>query len=266
MKKFLLAITFNLLFLFFPSIVFASTSFTLDQDNFLLQTSLEKPITETLIVKNLTDQKLDLTAEWNGYSNSIEHSIDFATIAQTKLTIEPFAITSLTVGFTPPKNLVSGDYYGFLKLKSPTETKTADFTLRILGKLSESVESNNVSLSGNNLTVYFKNTGNITSTIKGNLTISNFFGQEILNKNIDPFSLKASASGTKDFVLDTNIPGPYQVKVETSFGKKATTQTNVSTVWYLNLWLITMFFLIVIELSIVFILFKRRHAKEKSSP
>lgn len=265
MKKILLAIVTT--FLFARSVTFTSAadSFYLEQKNLFLQTSLEKPVTETLIIKNLTDQKLTLFTNWQGYEKALNHSIDFAIVNPTTLNIEPFSIGNLDLQFSHPLTLKPGDYYGSLRVFDEKNSQVANFTLRLLGKLDESVEISNMLLSGDRLTFDIKNTGNITAKVAGNLTVTNFFGQVIMYNKIDQFDLKSFDSSQNSFVFNNHIPGPYQVKVETFFGSKDTNQTNIYSLWYFNYWVMIIMIGLVLTLISLIIYLKKRYAKAKLS-
>lgn len=266
MKIFLLGFISILILLLFPEDVLASDSFVFDQDKFFLQTSADRVISETVLIRNLTDKQLTFSLSWVGYEKSIKKSIDFAILQQKELAIEPFAIQTIGIRFSSPEDLKPGDYYGSLKVQTDNESKVVNFTLRYLGQLNERIDLENVMLEGKTLLLEFNNTGNITTSVKGKLTVTNFFGQTVLSKNIDQFDLKASDSSRKEFVLTTLIPGPYQVKVERTFGSKATTQTEVSTVWFFNLWaILTVIGSIGTLATGLLLLSKRKYSQEKSS-
>lgn len=262
MKLFLLSVLF-LWLLLLPKTALAADSYVLDQDKFFLQTSADKESTEIVIVKNTTDQPINLSLVWKGYDPSLNHSLDFAKVQTNFIELQPFASGNVSVVFNAPESLKPGDYYGGLEISNGSATKTANFTLRNLGELKESLQISSIETDGNNLIISLNNNGNVTTSVGGKVIVTNFFGAEVLNKKIDQFEIKALDSGQLNYVINTKIPGPYQVRVESSFGQKENNHTQTASIWlypYL-FWGIIILILTIVIVAIV-VLLNRKHVQE----
>ena len=263
MKFFLLILVWVHLAVFTATPTLAqSKSFKLDQTKFLLQTSANKELTESLIIKNLSDQVIEVNFAWEGYEFTSEHSIDFAQISPQKLTLQPFAIGSTEIMFKTPANLKPGDYYGRVLASVNNEKVEAKFTLRYLGELKESLELKSSEVLGKTIKLTLKNNGNVSTNASGKLTLTNFFGQNSSNKNIEHFEIKAKEEIIISHVVNT-IPGPYQANLSLIFGDKKTQLTKVQPVWIQPIYFWTgSSFLVLIIIFGVFSLarFRRFHA------
>ncbi len=235
MKNLLLYISGIIVFLILPNPALGSSAFELDQNNFLLQLPTNRQLTENLIVKNLSSEKLSVKLTWESPDNiSPVHAIDFAKIQNPELQIEPYGIGSTEIDFIRPENLKAGDYYGQVKLAGASQTQTASFTLRLLGQLKESIRIDEVNYSKNQVNIMLQNSGNITTVVAGKLEVTNIFNQKVLDKNIDQFKVKASESIENSFRISSILPGPYQVKIAYEFGDKKTLVTKLQTFWVFN--------------------------------
>ena len=233
-----------------------SANFELDQTNFLLQTSTAKDVTETLLVKNLTDKPITVELNWTTGQLDSQRSLDFAKIQNPQLSIEPYSVGSSEILFTIPESLQPGDYYGGVFVNDGETSQAASITLRLLGQLKESVILKDFQVSGNKLQVSFENQGNISTDVSGKIKVTNPFNQKILEAEITQFSLKASSTDTKEFVISSKIPGPHQAKIEYFFGAKAVNQTKLESFWQGNLSLVII--LITVLISLLSIIFLRR--------
>jgi hypothetical protein len=226
MKKLLL---FLCLFFLFAPIANAANSFEVEQTNFFLQASAGKELAETVILRNLTDQPITISVKWEGYSES-SHTIDFAKLSTSELEIQPRGVANLQVVLTLPENLKSGDYYGQLNLLTNGSVETVNFTIRVLGELSEQIETT-VYSSAKGLNLILENRGNVTTLVDTKVSLTNFFGHEVGSQTINQFGLKALEKVEKQIVTDQLLPGPYQIKIESVFGTEKTPQTKLEKIW-----------------------------------
>ena len=250
MKNKLLSLVITLIFivLFSKPVLASPNSFEVPTKQYLLKTSIEKELQETVVVKNLLDEKQTLRLNWSVNSKVPTRYADFGTPSQTTFEIQPFSLASVPIKFVSPSTFKPGDYYAILNIVSEKtkEKIPVDFTIRYLGQLTEEIEQTSVSLTGNKLLITLENKGNITTKVSGKVKVSNFFGKVIMSKNIDQFDLKASEKSQKSFVLNSKFPGKYTVETSLVFGEKETTQTSLRNVWFNKILFWSVFVLLVI--------------------
>lgn len=260
MKILLLILSGLVVFLLNSNYVLAGpATFSLDEENFHLQTSAGKPLRELVSVKNLSSEILVLKLNWRP-SSLTQHSIDFASVSPSNLEIQPFGIGTVETFFETPENLKPGDYYGRLEIKNAGEERQIEFRLRLLGELKEEVELKEFDLNKENFHLKFENNGNISSLVKSQLTITDFFGRKLLSQNIDQFEIKAQDNNTISLAANLKVPGPYQAKIVTTFGTKETPQSALRSFWVKPnfFWAGIVFLTILLSGSIFYRLFLRQ--------
>lgn len=231
MKYLLLLVVSSFCLLITPRQIFAAENFTLDQDNFFLQTSSGKQISETIVIKNTSDQVLSLKLTWQPSQHSSAHAIDFAQVLPETLEIQPFAIGTAELRFSSPANLKPGDYYGQLKVSTDKENSTASFTLRYLGELTEKLEFKGAKFELNMVFLSLENLGNITTAVKGKILVTNFWGIEVAKIEIGQKDVRAGESLTIESVIPDLFPGHYQAQVSLETGAKEVTQSKIYSFW-----------------------------------
>ncbi len=251
----LISLSFFLL-LATPKVIFASESIKFDQENFFLQTSGQKEVAETVVIKNQTEQPLTVNLSWEQYPQS-QHSLDFASLSTKELDLQPFSVGAVEVSMTIPKTLQSGDYYANLVAKTGSETKKSAFTLRFLGTLTQNVALKSTLYNNGNLNLIFTNQGNITSPVEGKIVTTNFFGQVVYSQKITTFDIKASETMTKTFETSNLFPGPYQTKIELLTGEKKVNQSSVSSFWVNPMLFVVLILSSVIILALITVLLWR---------
>lgn len=252
----------------FATPAFASTpqTFRIGQSDFLLQTSAGQTLNENINVQNSTDTKQTLLVSFEGYklptdqvlnqSYLIKHNIDFATLPMNKLDIEAMASGSIPVVLTPPDTYPSGDYYGTLILKNNDETQKVNFTVRILGQLTENVEVKEISNSGDFLTFKVVNSGTISSSFSIESKLSWLTGR-YKTLNSDKETIRSGE--ILEIKLDHGklLPGFFQTQTSLKYGLKETVSTKLYSFW------VNPEFFLVSGLTIIFsfllyFVFKRR--------
>lgn len=209
----------------------AEEIFSLDQSNFFLYTSFDKELSETVVIKNLSDQAISVFLSWAPYEASLQHTIDFAQLQNSTVELQPFGVGTAELRFASPENLKPGDYYGSLLATTKGVVKKADFTLRFLGELTENVTLKSVAYADTSLTLSLENQGNITTSVKGKVVVTDFFGRIAAENSFPQTELKAEEKIDKTIDLPTILPGPYQAKVELVSGQKDFNQSRVYSFW-----------------------------------
>lgn len=194
---------------------------------------------ETLILKNFTDQVVDVRLEWIPYSKSnakvikqdflTKHSIDFAVMPETKITLQPQETKPVTISFTVPKDIISGDYYGsVLATDGQTQTK-ADFTLRILGKLTETIEGNSY-FDNKRLKIELSNMSNKTTQIEVSASLNSLLGH-VKQMSFDKRELLSGEVVTVQTQELDLLPGYYQAKIDLKYSDKALEKMLIVSFW-----------------------------------
>lgn len=241
MKLRLSLIIASLLLITFPKLIFARTPspFSVLQKDFLVQTSSGKNLEENVTIRNTTETREKIQVSWVGYnlsSNDIvsadyltKHSIDFSSIPQNEIELEPFATESFIVNFAVLDTLKSGDYYGQLMLNNSSYKENVNFTVRILGELQEKIVVESLTDDGTSLKITLSNQGNRTTSVNLKSQISNLVSKEVtLQYNLNLMS------GERKTVTQFHkklLPGFYQTQVGTTFGEKQTTETRIFSFW-----------------------------------
>jgi hypothetical protein len=214
--------------------------FSVPQGDFFIQTSSGKTITETVLVKSGSSAVVKIRSSWQGYTLTKEalvndsflnqHSIDFAVIDQTNFEIQPFGTNVINVNLSVPDQIKSGDYYGVLALTDGQNEEKVNFTLRVLGQVSEKITLEGFQKDSSGFKLKVANEGNITTKLKAKLKVSDFVGK-IDELETGETSVKAGQITTLEASLKQLLPGYYQAEVSLIFGDKLTQTTSVHSFW-----------------------------------
>lgn len=232
MKKILsLLLLFFLLLLCFPVSIFATETknFSIDQKEFFINTSNQKQISEIVLLKNISAQEIKLTATWEKESIKTDRTIDFATIEGTNLTLQPYSTANIGIKFSVPQNIKSGDYYGNLSIKERNQIQKIPFTIRVLGQLSEKITIRETKFDKDKLLIRVLNEGNITTQVKGIVSLSNQFNSR--SYNLASKKLKVGEDSTYIISTPLKIPGFYKASVNLRFGTKDYPVSSFSDFW-----------------------------------
>lgn len=240
MKKLLLLTVFILYLLSQNDTLAASSNLKIENKDYLLQGSAGINLVEYIVITNSSETVQRIETKWSGYKLSksqvvsdeflINHSIDFANLPQTTIDLGPFDTGSLTIEFNIPSTLKSGDYYGSLELNSATGKEVVDFTIRILGELTEQVQINESKATKDTLIFKVANTGNISSDFSISSALDKFIGADI-KQRIDKQTLKAGETREVSIKFGNLLPGYYQTENKLTYGNKDTEKTSLYSFW-----------------------------------
>lgn len=213
-------------------------AFGFDQTEFLLFSS-GKSLEETLTLKNYTDQTTEIVLKWLPYSEDsskvikqdflTKHSIDFAQLPETKISLEPFDSKILNITFSVPKDLSSGDYYGSLVAVNGKTEARVKFTLRVLGKLTETIECK-AYFSKDKLNIDVSNLGNRSTQMQVSTRL-NSITAPVTNQAFPQMQLSAGevvALQTDSLRL---LPGYYQATIDIKYSENNTEKVLIVSFW-----------------------------------
>ena len=264
MKALLSSILIVIFASLFATSAFATTpqTFKIEQTDFLLQTSSGKTLNENIVVQNSTDTKQPLLISFEGYklpTNQVlgqsfltKHNIDFATLPLQQTDVEAYGSVTIPIVLIPPDTYPSGDYYGSVILKSSAETQKVNFTVRILGQLTESIDIKEIRNSGDFLVFKVVNVGTIASSFSIISKLNWFLGQDkIINSNKETIR----SGEIREIKLNHGkfLPGYYQTQTTLKFGSKETTVTKLFSFWVNLEFFIVSFLTIIVSFTIYFL-------------
>lgn len=267
MKKLLFFLIITFFIVLFSKPVLGISSFELDQKEYLIQTSSVKEFAETAVIKNTTTKPLGLSLAWTRDKNVPTRFADFATLSSSKISLEPFAISTTEIKFVTPEDLKPGDYYASLVVSTASgdEIQRANFTIRYLGELKEEISQNSLDYRDGKLFLTLENKGNKTTKVRMHVKVTNIFGEQILSKDIDQFDLKASEIRTNSFVTNITFPGLYKVQTEMVFGEKEAIQTSLNSIWVKKSLLLVVIALLTLTIFVLGLSFLLRRNVQKTS-
>lgn len=240
MKKYLSLLLLIALFFGVGPTTFATSQQTIEfsQKEFLLFSS-GKSLQETVTLKNLEGTPKAVYLSWIPYSKTntktlnqtfqTKHSIDFAELAETKINLQPFESRAISILFQLPDNLESGDYYGLLHASDQQSTLEVPFTIRKLGKLTDSIAAR-ASLNEKNLTIEISNTSNKTTQIEISADINGLLDDVEKIKFNDTKLLAGEKVSFKSNKLDL-LPGYYQARIDIKYSERDLNKVLLISFW-----------------------------------
>jgi len=268
MKKILTALFLITVFLV-PQKAFAledSRSFQVEQKDFLLQTSSGETISENILV-NVGDGLLKIQLSWQGYAlpkaqtlnDTVvgEHSIDFATPDKNLIEIAPQATSVAAVNFKLPAEIKPGDYYGSLVLEASGK-ETVNFTIRVLGTLTEKIALQDIIQKGGQTTLLVANLGNRTTQVSSSVKLSDLLG-DIETVTTEPVNVKAGQIITLVASHKNLLPGFYNGEITLKYAEKPTQTSALFSFWVWQEFFL--FTLLAIVLLVIVVIFRwKKHA------
>ena len=222
---------------------------------------------ETLSLKNYTDQKTDINLKWLPYSEDTskiieqdfltKHSIDFAQLPETTISLEPFETKVLNIVFSVPKDLTSGDYYGTLVATNGKTENKVRFTLRILGKLTETIDAR-AYFSKDKLNIEVSNLGNRSTQVLVSTRI-NSLTTAVTNQAFPKIQMSSGETVALQTARLKLLPGYYQAAIDIKYSEK-----NIEKVVIVSFWVhpeVFVFSLLTLLLSIAGFVYFRHTLK-----
>jgi hypothetical protein len=253
--------SFSLLLLSSQNLYAADLRF--ESSDFSLKASPAGRVSEVVLLTNLTDSRKTISLAWEGYEleqgnylNPLvltKHSIDFASVSPTTLSLNPQATGTVNISFQIPESTISGDYYGSLVALSEGSEEKVDFTLTVLGKLDEKIEVLATNDDGRKLEVRLVNQGNISIPVKGRVLLHNLFGKKY-DLSSEELLVRAGEIKTISFAHSPLESGLWQEEVTLHYGSKDTAYTTLNSFWINPLLFFVPFALILTALTIIFVL------------
>lgn len=213
---------------------------TLPTKDYFLRSRPGATLSETIVLQNTSSEAQVVNLSWQGYnlaensnvnpSSTSKHSIDFATVSPTSITLQPQAVGNIFVQFNLPDNLLAGDYYGSLLVQSNSSEDQADFTIRTDGAQTEKIDTSTITDDGKTLSIAIANQGNITVAVDTKVKIHDLLWTKY---DLTASSVKVRANEIKVIkIVHPNLKaGFWQEEITFQYGEKKTPFSALNSFW-----------------------------------